>query len=178
MYLRGIDQLQLIEAVKERTLDLLIPKGTKERWQKLLSKTGGDYRLHERTSFETLGQTLKETKIFLHSAPHIKRGTDGMAYTALQYGAYAISSQNPYLLEEFSEEEGIWFYHYHKQDELRAEIDKLLSDPSTLQASVDRGHKRVKRDYTWREFAKTLLEKLPPLLTDLPYGLQPPAEKS
>lgn len=177
MYLRGVDQLQLIKSLNGKTIDLLIPKGTKEKWQKLLSNTKGSYRFHERTSLETLGQTLKDSKILLHSSPHIKRGTDGMVYTALQYGTYALSSQNPYLNDQFSEEEGVWFYHFGQQQELQKKIDTLLKDEKATQASIERGQKRVRKEFTWREYAHALLEKLPSLSNDLPYGLQQPAKR-
>lgn len=82
--------------------------------------------------------------------------TERIINSMLQKSA-VLTERNPYLEEEFRENENILFYDFAKLDELPGRIHSLLACPEQLAAIGERGYEKALCSHTWDCRAEELL---------------------
>lgn len=167
MYIRGKDQLQLLKAFDGRDIELVIPQGTTHAWGKLLKGHQANFSFIEGGDFDTLFSKVKDSKIVLHSSPHLKNGTDGAPFISLIGGAYVFSNENLWLSKKYTKSEGISYYKYNEPKKIREEIEHLLSQPQEMDQAILVGRNKVIEEDTWNSRAEQLIKELPSYLTPL-----------
>lgn len=167
MYVRGLEQLEVLRAVADMNVTLLVPSGTKGAWQKLLNGFAKNFSFVEGLDFDTIFNTIKESKIFINSSPQMKFGSDGWPFVALLGGCYVFSSPNNWLKSRYYEENGVYYYNYRDHQAIRAKAEQLLNKPEKMDQSILIGRNKVIQEDTWNTRARQLLESLPSYLTPL-----------
>jgi glycosyltransferase involved in cell wall biosynthesis len=167
MYMRGVDQIEILKSFEGMDVELLIPHGTKAAWQKILKELSANFSFVEGVDFDTIFHKLKESKIFIHSSPQIKYGSDGWPFVALLGGCYVFTTKNNWLDQRYYEENGIYFYTFKDLNTIRDKAKTLLSNPDIMDQSILIGRNKVIQEDTWNTRAKQLLESLPTHLAPL-----------
>ena len=167
MYIRGLDQLNILKSLEEMNVHLLIPHGTLGAWEKILKEVSVNFTFLEGVDFDTIFNNIKESKIFINSSPQTKFGTDGWPFIALLGGSYVFSTKNSWLDQRYYEENGIYFYNIRDKETLRDKAKFLLSNPERMDQSILIGRNKVIQEDTWNTRAKQLLESLPNYITPL-----------
>lgn len=166
-YIRGLDQLEILRALQQVPVKLIVNPGTVPEWQKQLKDVHAKVTFTESSDFDTIFAAIQESKIFVNSAPHIKNGTDGWPLLALLGGCYLFSSRNNWLEKRYSQEEGCYFYNYTDRSTIHEKATDLLHNAQEMGQAVAVGRKKVLQEDTWKSRAKQLLDLLPPYLTPL-----------
>ena len=175
--IRETDILELLKALKEFEVDLIVQRGTKESWQRRLGEISNKFRFHEGIPFEVLKNHIQQTKIYLASSPQFKFGTTGDLYTSLISGAYTFHNRCEFLEWGFKEGQGAFFYPYMDHKTIQEKAHQILSKPEDFQEEVERGRRLVIENDTWTERAELLLDWLPGVLEELPNQAQHSLQK-
>jgi len=162
------DAFELLSAFKDVNVDLIVEKGTLDKWKKRLGTLANQFKFHEGISQEDILRLMEETKIFLASSPQFKFGTNGDLYTALMLGAYTFHSPSDFLQSAYEKQHGVYFYPFKKPEEIREKALEILANPEKFQEEVNRGRQLVAENETWASRAKLLIDFIAPILQQLP----------
>src|SRR5262249_41690528 len=115
MYIRGKDRFELIDAIKDAKVDIFGSADGEVGWKNYLGHKR-NITVHEPVPFEQALAIMKHSKIVLNSCPWIKNGAHERIFSGLACGALVITSENPYMSQEFKDGESIVFYQHKKWD--------------------------------------------------------------
>lgn len=154
-YIRGIDRVETLQALRGRKVHLFGEGG----WKEFAERADLDLVVHEAVSMNDAIQVMKESKIVLNCTPQIKRGGHERYFTSYLAGALPVTCAYPYLHKEFAEGA---FYSPAGWTKLPAVLDRYLKDEKERARLVQIGAEKVLAKHTWDHRVKSLLEILPP----------------
>lgn len=163
MFIRGKDRVELVRAIKDAKVDIFGSSMGTATWEKYLGKRS-NITIHEAVPYEQVVSILKHSKIVLNSCAWIKDGAHERIFTGLACGALPMTSENPYMREQFKDEDSILFYQHQKWDKASHKINEFLSNPSKREKAAAKGREIVMKKHTWDQRAKELLKQLQPML--------------
>lgn len=162
MYIRGLDRIELIKAIKDAKVDIF-GSGEGGGWQKYLGKQS-NVTIHEAVPFEQALEIMKHTKVVLNSSPWIKYGVHERILAALACGALVITNENGYIQDHFNDGESIVLYPSRRWDKANHRVNEYLANDAKRSEVADAGRKVVMNSETWDHRAAQLIKELPPLL--------------
>lgn len=169
-YVRGWDRVSLVRAIKD--VPVHIYGGL---WDNEMMVKGWDYYLkgqknvivNPAVSFDQSLEILKDSKISLNSIPFFRNGSHERIFNGLAAGAVVVTTDNLYVKEQFSEEEGIVLYEHKRWDQVNESIDEYLKHEGKRHDVVLKGQNKVLKSHTWDNRVELLQETLPPILIDI-----------
>lgn len=164
LYVRGKDRFELIKGIKDAKVHVF---GSQAKigggWEKYLGNQS-NVTIYPAASFTQALEIMQKSKIILNSCPSIKHGGHERIFAGLASGALVLTSDNPYLHEQFSEGESIAFYRHNQWDKVNACVNDYLSDEPKRAAVAAKGQDIVAKFHTWEQRAQELMEVLPSLI--------------
>lgn len=158
-YVRGVDRLRLVNAVKSGAVHVFGDADHGRGWEDLLQRKG-NVKIHPSVPFEEAQTVMKDAKIVLSSCAWIRDGAHERIFNAMACGALVIAERTPYLEESFAEGKEILFYdlgHWEKIDSL---VNYYLRHDDERMEIARRGQKKVKACHTWDHRAYHLVKEL------------------
>lgn len=165
-YVRGKDRVKLVQAIKNAKIDIYGSAKGENSWKSYIANQP-NVTIHPEVPFEQALEIMKHSKIVLNSCPSIKYGGHERIFSGLQCGALVLTSENPYLLEQFQEDVSIAFYQHQHWDKANDIIDTYLADPNKRIEVAQKGQDIVNQFHTWEHRAKQLVTELPPIIEKL-----------
>lgn len=162
-YVRGKDRVELIKAITDAKVDVYSSAKGTHSWEKYVGNKS-NVIIHPEVPFEEALKIMQHSKIVLNSCPTIKQGGHERIFSGLQCGALVLTSENPYLLEQFQEDASIAFYRHQHWNEVNQIIDTYLSDPSKRIEVAKKGQEIVNKFHTWEHRARQLAGELAPII--------------
>lgn len=163
MYIRGKDRFELVDAIKDAKVDIFGSADGKSSWRNYLGHKR-NVTFHDPVPFEQALAIMKHSKIVLNSCPWIKNGAHERIFSGLACGALVITSENPYMSEQFKDGESIVFYHHKKYDKANHRVNEYLENEAKRQQIAEKGRALVMQNHTWDQRAQQLRQQLPPIL--------------
>lgn len=153
-YIRGKDRMALLQSINDFKVDLF------GFYESPLHLSKDNIVLHEAVPFTQALEIMKKSKIVLNSCPTIKNGAHERIFAGILSGALVITSENPYLNENFQEGKDIVFYRHKKWDAVNEKIAQYLAEEKERIQIVKNGMRLVKQNHTWDQRAAKLIEYL------------------
>lgn len=163
MYIRGIERVRLIKAIKHARIDVFGTGHSKTVWDRHLGK-GHHLVVHEAVPFDQAMELMKHAKIVLNSCAWIKDGAHERTFAGLACGAAVLTGENPFMRSSFTDGESILFYRGDAMNEIDNTISSILKDEPKRRAIAKKGRDIVMQSHTWDNRASLLLKELDPLL--------------
>lgn len=149
-YVKARERIQLLKMVAPRTVHLFGPK----EWGVMLDEMP-HVILHDEISYEESLDVMSQAKIVLNSSPQFRYGSHERVFGGLMAGASVLTTENPYLLEEFKGNEALGFFTFHDRDGVHDFLNRRLNGQRE-------GLKEIREDllqrHTWKARAKDLLK--------------------
>lgn len=163
MYSRGIDRLNLIRSITDVPVHVYGDKCWREEqpiedWNFYLSKQA-NVTVHPPVSFTEGLKLLQRSKICLNSMPFFKQGTHERVFSAIACGALPLTNLNPYLENEFRNDE-ILFYQSNSLKSVNHQIQETLMDSQARSKKIVEGQAVLLNNHTWDQRVDTLLHDL------------------
>lgn len=160
-YLRGVERYELISAIQDIPIHVFgalywNEAGRLKSWPHYLSQQE-NVTVHPAVLFDKSLEIMRKSKVVLG-------GSHGRVFSGLASGCAVITSENQYLQEEFSLEEGVYFYPVSDRNIGVKAIKEALVDEEKRLVQVERGRAKVKNRHTWDNRALLLQEMLPEML--------------
>lgn len=171
-YIRGIDRLEMIKAVKDAHVHVF--GGTCWRketpikgWAQTFANSP-NVTVHPSIPFGESMEILKKSKICLNSMPFFKNGTHERIFTGLACGCLPITTENIWVKDNFTEGEELLLYRPRHWNEINDKVNYYLSNENERQRIVAQGREKVMREHTWDNRVEQLLEIMPSMLQKMP----------
>lgn len=162
-YIRGLDRIELLKAIKDTTVHIF---GSDDEllgdWEKALGPDHPSLILHPAVPYEEALELMKKAKIVLNSSP--TRSSHERIFAGLACGAAVLTNDNPYIRENFKDGEEILLFKTGEWDKVNETIRLYLNDEDKRHQLASKGRERVMRAHTWDHRAKTLIKELNPIL--------------
>lgn len=166
-YVRGVDRVSLIKSIKE--VPIHIYGGV---WDNTLMVKGWEYYLkgqsnvtvHPPVPYQQMLEVLKQTKVCLNSAPFFRNGSHERIFNGLAAGAMVVTTDNLYIRDQFTEDDGVAFYRSGAWDKVNEAIHTVLQNEGRRIESVVKGQRKVLQRHTWDSRVDLLLKELPSIL--------------
>ena len=168
-YTRGLDRFELIRAIKKGQVHVFgeSPKDNiphSPDWAPYL-EAQENVTLHPSVSYPESLDILKKSKICLNSMPFFRDGTHERVFAGLACGCLTISSESLYLREQLGED--LLYYQAGKWDQVDEQVNHYLADEKKRKEIVVSGRAKVMGAHTWDHRVETLIEVLPPILSQI-----------
>jgi len=163
MYIRGMERVDLIKAIKCAKIDIYGADHTKAIWDHHLGKKN-NVILHEPVTFENALELMKRSKIALNSCSWIKHGTHERTLAGMACGAVVLTSENPYMSEYFQEGKEILFYKGDSMKSIDGKLKELLNNEDQRKAIAKNAREEVMHAHTWDNRAAQLIKDLVPIV--------------
>lgn len=160
-YIRGVDRIRTIMAVKTAKVDIFGDSYGSKGWQEYLKGCGSNIVLHPSVSFEEALELMKNAKFVLNSCSWIQDGGHERIFSGQACGTVIVTKANPFLRQYYTHEKDILFFN---ADTLDNEINSLLDDESKRAAIASAGRSVVLQNHTWDQRAGLLIKGLDPLV--------------
>lgn len=166
LYIRSVDRVRHLQAIDGYDIHIFGAKAYEEGWKRELK---GKKRLffHPEVPHDELPKIFRRARVVLNSLPTIKRGFHERLLLALSQGASVLGNGNVYIESQFPESKALLNIlppNYAKANSLLADAFK---DEEARLADVLFTHATIGEHHTWDQRAKTLLKKLPAILTEM-----------
>lgn len=162
LYIRAVDCVELLKAVKETPVHVFGSCRTSEEWQALLGKEHSPIISHPTVSYPKSIEILQKSKIVLVSTP--TRSSNEMIFAGLASGAAVLTTEHEWLKKFFKDKESLLFYHRKRPHLIPETLSYYLENEPERRALASKGRAIVMTQHTWDQRAQTLVEKLPDLL--------------
>lgn len=160
-YIRGIDRIRTIKAVKTARVDIFGDSYGNKGWKEYLKDCGSNIALHSKVSFEEALELMKQAKVLLNSCSWIQDGGHERIFSGQACGAVIVAKPNPYLREYYSQGKDILFFN---DDSIDQDINSLIADEAKRSSIALAGRSVVMRNHTWDQRAGLLIKGLAPLV--------------
>lgn len=167
-YIRGKDRLELIKAI-QKDFQVHIFGGGLEgaNWKNFFPDERSNVVVHDPISYEEANNVMKKSKIVLNSCPSIRNGAHERVFSGLACGAAVLTNENPFVKEQFVENEDIIFYQHQKFGAVSSKLATLLNNEDLRCNMVKKGYVKVHQFHTWDNRAQMLQDTLPDILKEL-----------
>lgn len=166
LYVRGKDRIELVQSITDAKVDIYSSAQPPNVWEKYVGNQP-NVTIHPEVSFDQALEIMKDSKIVLNSCPSIKYGAHERIFNGLACGALVLTSQNPYLEEQFEDGMSIAFYQTQNKKNVNSIVNTYLSDPSKRIEIAKKGQQIVSQFHTWRQRAQQLINELTPIIQNL-----------
>lgn len=143
-YIRAVDRKRIVDAI-ERPIHLF----GKEKYKNTI--------FHGEVPFIEMPKVLSRARIVINSFPMFKRGLHERLLSSLACGASVLANDTFFLQETFGRNR-LALLNYSNVNE---QIEKALGDEEARFKAVVATHDVIRREHTWDERAKQLVEVLP-----------------
>lgn len=167
-YVRGKDRYDLLRSLKGVNIhvfgSIFWEDNSKLRsWSHYLDDEK-NITVHPPVAYEEALQILKKSKICLNSTPFFKNGSHERLFAGLATGCAVLSSENIFVRENFSPDEGVELYQHKQLEGANEAVQCYLGNESYRKEAVMRGRKKVATDHTWDQRAQQLTSEMSPIL--------------
>jgi glycosyltransferase involved in cell wall biosynthesis len=170
-YMRGIDRLELVRAVRHAELHVFGGTCWREEtpilgWSRYLGNMP-NVTVHPAVPFPESLEILKRSKICLNSMPFFKNGTHERIFTGLAAGCLPMTTDNVWTHENFTDGKDILVYRPKFWNEIDERISFYLGNETERKVVAACGREKVMREHTWDNRVDLLLETMPPLIAEI-----------
>ena len=163
MYTRGRARVETVRAIRDAKVSIFGSPASTTSWQKQLGKQA-NVVIQDAVPYDQALELMQRSKIVLNSCTWIKYGVHERILASLASGALAVTDDNRYLRENFTDGTNIATYHYNKLETLNDQINHILSNEKKRREMVTAGRELVMHHHTWDQRAGALLKELTPIL--------------
>ncbi|PJD96126.1 MAG: hypothetical protein CK425_06905 [Parachlamydia sp.] len=158
-YIRGKDRVEMVRSIKNAPVDVFGTDDGTKKWSDFF-KDQPNVRCHPQVRYEEALQIMQQTKILLSSCAWISDGLHERIPAGTQAGALVVCQENPYLLENFPQDQSLLFYTHGAWDKLNDQVDYYLGHEQERKNRVEAGKTLVQQNHTWDHRARQLLQEL------------------
>ena len=157
-YIRGKDRIKLLKSIKDFPVDIY-GDGPWEKFTK-----GTKAKVHTSLPYEEALSLLGKSKVILSSNPATTHGTHTRVLAGTLLGAVPVTTENPFMQQDYKNLESVIYYRYNTLDKVNEEIARVINDDQKRISMAENGMKITLAHHTWDHRASQLLKNLSSLL--------------
>lgn len=163
-YVRGKYRVELVKSIKDAKVDVFGSESAISGWKKHLGQNHTNVVIHDPVPYSEAMEIMKQAKIVLNNSPSFRLGNHERVLAGLACGALVFTDENPYMKDNFKDDESIAFYNYDQLDKVNDKVNAYLKDDAKRQQVANKGREIVMNNHTWDHRAAQLLKDLKPIL--------------
>ena len=169
-YVKGRDRGWLAKALRNVSVHVFGNTVSKNSWKSYLGEDHPNIHIHDGIDFDEAIEIMKKSKIVLNPSLKNKQGSHERFFTGTACGALVISSDSPYLREQFIENEEALLYKPTHLEALEPKIQYLLANEEKRRSIVEKARKKVMAHHTWDARIKQFLPQLAEMVQKIRKG--------
>ena len=155
-YVRNFNRVMMLEEIAGSGIHIHVYGNGWEEYENPYSEY---LHIHEAIPFDETIRIMSNAKIVLNNLPLFRNGSHERVFTSMLCGALCISEGNPYLEQQFIDDEEIVFFSYDKLSELPGKIRYLLENQEEACQIARKGYEQANKRHTWFHRANQILEE-------------------
>jgi hypothetical protein len=164
-YLKTLDRIGLIRSI-EHEIHLFSPNKAAYDY---MADTLKHVIYHRELPFTEIPNLFRQTKISLNSVPWQYYGAHERLFMGLASGCAVATNDNPWVMENFSLQDGVLPFRMLQWKALNENIKFFLDNEEARKAAVACGREKVEQFHTWGARVQELKLILPPFLEKIAF---------
>jgi hypothetical protein len=160
-YVKGKERVDLVKSIKDAQITIFHGHNPNEPgWEKVLDEGCKNVTLLGPLDFEEGLDAMKRAKIMLNSSIKNKQGAHERVFYGFACGALSLTNENPFINQDFEDEENILFFHPQRLDEVNDKLCSYLADEDKRKEAAAQGRTIVMSGHTWDHRVRALISNV------------------
>lgn len=155
-YATGKERIEFLRHMKDIPIDVFGDDKEKRSWSYYL-KGEKHIRFHPSVSYEEHLDVVARSKITLNNIAKMRQGGSERAFNAYLLNTLPMSTESPYMQEQFKDEESILYNRWESWQKDQDKLKRALSDDAFRNRLIAAGREITQKHHTWDNRADELL---------------------